>query len=278
MSRPTPLVIVLVGALGLTLAVGAWLLWPRTPAVPAEEPPIVAVTPTPEPAPQPSDGASAPAAASMPASAPASAPDAPTDEAPLPDSDEAVTQALTELVGRTVVLSLLQTDAFAARVVATVDNLPRPHVAPRLWPLNPTAGRFSVDADGRIAAANAGRYNAAVQLLDTVSPAEAAALLRRMTPALQSAYEQLGYPGKSFRTRLVEVVDHLLATPTITRPPVVVLTNVQGPIKSERPWVRYEYEDPRLQALSSGQRLLLRIGPAHQKRVLAWLRELRDLL
>lgn len=278
MSRPSPLVIVLVGALGLTLAVGAWMFWPRTPAVPAEEPPIVAVTPTPEPAPEPPVVASTPAAASMPASAPASAPEAPPGETPMADSDEAVEQALTALVGRTAVLTLLQTDAFAARVVATVDNLTRPHVAPRLWPLNPTAGRFSVDDDGRISAANAGRYNAAVKLLDTVSPAEAAALLRRMTPALQSAYEQLGYPGKSFRNRLVEVIDHLLATPTITRPPVVVLTQVQGPIKPERPWVRYEYEDPRLQALSSGQRLLLRIGPAHQKRVLAWLRELRGLL
>jgi hypothetical protein len=271
MSRPSPLVIVLVGALLLTMAVGAWLFWPRTPATTPVEPPETAALPAPA-------ASALPETASAPASAAASAPDAAASEPPLPDTDEAVTQALTELLGRTAVLTLLQTDAFAARLVATVDNLPRPHVAPRLWPLNPTAGRFSVDADNRISAANAARYNAAVLLLDSVSPAQAAALYRRLSPALQAAYEQLGYPGKPFHGRLVEVVDHLLATPTITRPPVVTLTQVQGPIKPERPWVRYEYEDARLQALSSGQRVLLRIGPAHQKRVLAWLRELRAAL
>jgi hypothetical protein len=275
MSRPSPLVIVLVGALLLTLAVGAWLFWPRTPATTPVEPPLSVAPPA---VIEPPVNTGAAEAASEPASAAASAPELQPTEAALPDSDDAITQALTELMGRTAVLTLLQTDGFAARVVATVDNLTRPHVAPRLWPLNPTAGRFSADADGRIAAANAARYAPAVQVLDVVSPAQAASLYRRMFPQLQAAYAQLGYPGQSFHARLTEVVDHLLATPAVTRPPVVTLLEVQGPIKSERPWVRYEYEDPRLQALSSGQRILLRIGPAHQKRVLTWLRELRSLL
>lgn len=266
MTRPSPLVIVLAGALLLTVVVAAWLFWPQ-PAAVAPDPPPQAVTPTPEPPPPPQALAPAPEAAS-----------APEGEAPLPDTDQAVSQALTDLLGQAAVLGLLQTDGFAARVVATVDNLPRNHVAPRVWPVNPIAGRFSVDADQRIAEANARRYDAAVQLLSQVSPAQAAQLLRRMAPAMQAAYEQLGYPGKRFDARLREVLDHLLATPTISRPPVVTLTDVQGPIKSERPWVRYEFEDTRLQALSAGQRMLLRIGPAHQRTVLAWLRELRALL
>jgi hypothetical protein len=275
MSRPSPLVIVLAGAVVLTLAVGAWLFWPQTPTTTPVEPPVSMAPPA---AVEPSPSADVAQAASAPASAAASAPELQPTETALPDTEEAITQALTELMGRTAVLTLVQTDGFAARVAATVDNLTRPHVAPRLWPLNPTAGRFSADADGRISAANAARYNAAVQLLDVVSPAQAVSLYRRMSPQLQAAYAQLGYPGQSFHARLIEVVDHLLATPAVTRPPVVSLLDVQGPIKSQRPWVRYEYEDPRLQGLSSGQRVLLRIGPAHQKRVLAWLRELRALL
>ena len=40
---------------------------------------------------------------------------------------------------------------------------------------------------------------------------------------------------------------------------------------SERPWVRYEYADPGLQALSSGQKILLRVDEAHRGRPVDWL-------
>ena len=46
-------------------------------------------------------------------------------------------------------------------------------------------------------------------------------------------------------------------------------------MKPERPWVLYEYEDPALQKLSAGQRILLRMGPDHLRRVKAKLREIR---
>ena len=62
------------------------------------------------------------------------------------------------------------------------------------------------------------------------------------------------------------------------RLPQVQLLEVKGEVPSQRPWVRYEYTDPALQQLSAGQRLLLRLGPAHQARVLDWLRALRPLL
>lgn len=230
-------------------------------------------------APSPAPVAVAPAAPAPAAIAP-SAPAAPlaTEPGPLPDGDEPVAAALIELLGRDAVLHLLQTDAFAARVAATVDNLPRPHVAPRLWPLNPPPGRFSADADGRIAADNARRYDAALQLLDRLPPAAAAAFYRRLYPQLQAAYAGLGYPGQSFHRRLLEVIDHLLMTPAVSRPLQVGLVDVQGEVPSTRPWVRYEYADPALQSLSAGQRLLLRLGPAHQRRVMDWLRALRPLL
>jgi hypothetical protein len=64
----------------------------------------------------------------------------------------------------------------------------------------------------------------------------------------------------------------------VSRPPQVQLLEVRGEVPSQRPWVRHEYADPALQRLSAGQRLLLRLGPAHQARVMAWLRALRPLL
>lgn len=269
MSRRSPALWAAAAAVLALMAAAVWW-WSRPPAPPPlPEVPVTAPSPAPV-------APSEPAAAAPPADAAPSAPAA--DPAPIADGDEAVTAALVERFGRAAVLQLMQTDGFAARVVATVDNLPRGHVAPRLWPLNPSAGRFAADGEGRIAADNARRYDAALRLLDVLPPAEAAALYRRLYPQLQAAYSALGYPGQSFHTRLREVIDHLLETPAVSRSPQVRLVEVKGDVPSQRPWVRYEYVDPALQQLSAGQRLLLRLGPAHQARVLDWLRALRPLL
>jgi hypothetical protein len=266
MSRVSPAVWA-GAAVAVAAIVGAAAWWMNRPAGP--EPPLAPVGTEPLPATAAAPAASAP---SLPPSAPA------LDPAPIADGDEAVAAALIERLGREAVFKLLQTDGFAARVAATVDNLPRGHVAPRLWPLNPTPGRFTVSDDGRIAADNARRYDAAVRLLDALPPAEAAAFYRRLYPQLQAAYGTLGYPGQSFHQRLLEVIAHLLETPAVSRPLQVTQVEVKGEVPSERPWVRQEYADPALQSLSAGQRLLLRLGPDHQERVMTWLRELRAAL
>ncbi|MCB1998838.1 MAG: DUF3014 domain-containing protein, partial [Rhodoferax sp.] len=134
MSRRTLALWAAAAVLALLAAAVWWWSQPESPA------PLPAIAPAPVPVAVPEPPASAPVADAAP-SAPAA------DAAPIADGDEAVTAALIERFGRAVVLQLMQTDGFAARVVATVDNLPRGHVAPRLWPINPTAGRFSVDDD-----------------------------------------------------------------------------------------------------------------------------------
>lgn len=50
---------------------------------------------------------------------------------------------------------------------------------------------------------------------------------------------------------------------------------VKGPVPSTRPWVRYEFADPELQNLSAGQKILIRMGPAHERRLKQKLGELR---
>lgn len=225
-----------------------------------------------EPAPAPP-----PPAAAVPA-APASAPTVVLAEpdASLPPLAAAdVAGALTELLGRT---ALVVTDDFARRFVATVDNLGRSHAPPIAWPVAPTTGRFAVtQADGRavIAAENSARYTPFVLLAEGVDEAAAVKLYTRMYPLLQSAYRDLGFPGRSFHRRLVEVIDLLLATPQPPGPLPVQLVEVKGSVASERPWVRYEYADPALEALPAGQKILLRVGPEHQKRLKAVLAALR---
>jgi len=186
-----------------------------------------------------------------------------------------VAGALTELLGRS---ALLVADDFPRRFVATVDNLGRAHAPPLMWPVTPTAGRFAVqEADGStvIAAENGARYTPFVLLAEGLDAAAAVKLYTRMYPLLQAAYRELGYPGKSFHRRMVEVIDLLLATPQPPHPLQVQLVEVRGTVPSERPWVRYEYADPALEALPAGQKILLRVGPENQKRLKAKLAELR---
>jgi hypothetical protein len=176
------------------------------------------------------------------------------------------------------VASLRQTDDFPRRVVATVDNLGRAQASAGMWPVNPAAGRFTVqDAQGGavIAPDNAARYAPLVKLAEGVDASRAADLYVRMYPLLQRAYEQLGYPKRHFNDRLIDVIDLLLATPEVEQPVKVRLTEVKGPIPSQRPWVNYQYEDPALESLTAGQKILVRVGPDNARRLKAKLSALR---
>ena len=44
---------------------------------------------------------------------------------------------------------------------------------------------------------------------------------------------------------------------------------------SLRPWVRYEYVDPQLQALSAGQKIMVRAGLRNERRLKAVLAKVR---
>ena len=107
---------------------------------------------------------------------------------------------------------------------------------------------------------------------------KAVAVYTRMYPQLQRAYEDIGFPRRYFNDRLVAVIDLLLATPDVAGPIKVHLPPINGPVKREQPWASYEFDDPALQSLSSGQRMLLRVGPDNERRLKARLTELRRLV
>lgn len=198
-----------------------------------------------------------------------------------PAAPVTVDESLTELFGRKAVQSLFQLQDFPRRFVATVDNLGRPHAPAIIWPVNPAEGHFSVKSEGGasvIEPDNGLRYTAHVLLLETVDLRQAAAVYVRLYPMFQQAYEDLGFPKKYFNDRLVEVLDQLLATPEIDGPVKVHLPAIQGPLQPARPWVMYEFDDPALNALTSGQKILLRMGPVNERRVKARLAEFKRLI
>ncbi len=180
--------------------------------------------------------------------------------------------------GRRTVNSILRVDDFSHRFVATVDNLGRSKTAARLWPIKPTAGRFKVEKHGDntiIGLANARRYRPLVLAAESVNLPRAVAAYVRLYPQFQAAYEQLGFPKSYFNDRLVEVVDLLLATPDLPGPLAVHLRRIDDPTQTAG---LYEFDDPGLESLASGQKFLLRMGSDNEHRLKARLAELRRLL
>jgi hypothetical protein len=194
-----------------------------------------------------------------------------------------VESVLGDVFGSGAVKSMFELDDFARRFAATVDNLGRSTASSRLWPVHPAPGRFAVDpaadtSGAVIGAANAARYAPFVTLLESVDLRRAVAAYARLYPLFQRAYEDLGYPKRYFNDRLVEVLDRLLVTPEPSSSPGVHLPAINGPAQPERPWVLYEFDDPALQSLTAGQKILVRMGVANERRVKARLVELRGLI
>jgi hypothetical protein len=265
MTRPTSLVLIL----GLLLAAfAAWWMWKSAQDASTEAPALP----------------SAAAPASAPASAPATASSGPAypivadaDKAPL--TQDQIAGALDALLGRKSAATFVLPDEFPRRVVATADNLGRAHAPSILWPTPPMPGRFTtemVDGVPVISPDNASRYTPFVLFVETLNVKQVVDFYVRMYPLLQEAYSQQGFPRQNFNDRVIAVIDSLLAAPEPEGPIRLSLMEVKGPIASERPWVRYEFEDPALQALPAGQKIMVRIGAVNERRLKRRLTEFRQ--
>jgi hypothetical protein len=185
------------------------------------------------------------------------------------ESDVAMQEALAGLYGADLGQFFYLND-FIRRIVVTVDNLPRRQVASRLSPMKPPSGLFvTTGKEGSLylSPENYARYAPYVRLLQSADPKKVVAVYVRLYPLFQQAYQELGYPKGYFNDRLVEVVDHLLAAP-----------DVPLPIKLIQPRVLYQFEDPKLESLSAGEKGLIRMGSANASQVKAYLREIRQAL
>jgi hypothetical protein len=189
---------------------------------------------------------------------------------PLPaldESDAPLRDALAEVMGKSTVDRIFKPELLVRHLVVSIDNLSRRHLAVELRPTKPLAGAFIAtgnDQRGTIDTANYQRYVPYVQAVQMLDMKRVATLYVHYYPLFQQAYQSLGYPNGYFNDRLVVTIDNLLAAPDITTDIAVV-----------RPNVMYQFADAKLEELSAGQKLLLRMGPANAAIVKAKLHELR---
>jgi hypothetical protein len=278
------------GISGLVVAVLAGAAW----YVLGSRPPAVEETASPLPiAAQEPQTAAGPAPATAPTDAePASAgavtaPAPAIEPVPLPElaaSDAMALATLAGLAGGAPLTDYLAQDAVISRIVATVDALGGRRVPDVIQAVRGPEGDFLAIAVDQpdpelrneagdplpqfdIDPANYQRYTAYVELLEALDPAELAAAVRSYRPLLDEAFRQMGYPEGDFLQRLRAVIDEVLAAP-----------EPRQPIRLVKPEAYYVYVDPELEALSAGQKALLRMGPANAARVKAWLAAFRDAL
>jgi hypothetical protein len=196
------------------------------------------------------------------------APAAPEKPLPVLDqSDNAIRASLAEIADPPTFNDIPLSKDLIRHLVVTIDNLPRRQLAARLLPLKPPAGPLLTTGQGDVVSlnpANYARYSRYVRLAQGIDSKRVAEIYVHYYPLFQQAYAELGYPKRHFNDRLVEVIDHLLATP-----------DVQQPVSLIRPKVFYEFEDPELEGLSVGQKLLIRMGPENAAAMKAKLREVR---
>lgn len=235
------------------------LLQPEAPA------PAVVV----EPEPEPED-----AGPRHPIGPEAAAPDSAGELMPLPALDDSDAYFLLE-VGNVLgvdIEALLLREAVIDRLVATVDNLTRGHVSEKIRPVQGPADMFRPTSPTGSEQMFLGpdsyqRYDLIVARIGSADIDAVTDVYRRFYPLFQASYERLGYPNAYFNDRVIEVIDHLLDTPTPAEP-----------IELVRPKVLYQFADPALESLSSGRKLMLRMGPDHAATIKSVLREIRARL
>lgn len=241
--------------LAVLVAVGGYVWWTRQEPPP---PPVAKVEAPPAPAPAPAEPE---------IEHPITQTEPPEPLPPLAASDAAILKSLAGAVGEKMLGEFLVASGIVRKIVAAVDNLPRPKLSQKVLPVKPASGNFIVagaGADAVIAADNAARYAPYVNAAEAIDTKKLVAVYVRFYPLFQQAYRELGYPKGYFNDRLVQVIDHLLLTPEI-----------KGPIRVAQPKVLYEFADPELESRSAGQKLLMRVGVDNAVRIKAKLREIR---
>ncbi|MGH8125284.1 MAG: DUF3014 domain-containing protein [Rhodanobacteraceae bacterium] len=251
----------------IIVAAAAWWYFSHVPGVdftrhgPAPSGPAPASTakPAPPPIQHPiSEAQTGPAPASVPLP-------------PLGTSDHAVAAALAAIPGAKGLGHLLVARGLIPHVVATVDALPRHEIGSSILPMRTPSGTFLTDTSkgqAVLGAKNYARYDAYMKIVQDVDARTLVTWYVHWYPLFQQAYRQLGYPHGYFNDRLLAAIDDMLAAPN-ARPPVALVKTDNG---------NYKFADPTWEALSVGQKLMIRIGPDHERALKAKLRSIRALL
>lgn len=238
-----PLAPIAIGAVAIValLAGGAWWMYRQPPAT-NTTPAAVAATEVPITAPPP-----------------------PVELPPLDQMDGFLRPLLQALSSRPELVRWLATDDLVRQLAAAIAKASQgDNPAGGFMELAPTS-RLSVARSGNrrtIDPASYRRYNGLVTTVTTIDASAVARIYKTIRTRLNEAYQNMGHPGGNVDTAMRQALDLLLDTPVVKDPIVLV----------EGAGARWAYADPDLESLTSTQKQLIRMGPAHTDAMLVWLR------
>ena len=112
------------------------------------------------------------------------------------------------------------------------------------------------------------RYDAVADLVSSLDPMACARAFREVEPLFEAAYRDLGHPQGGFRFALARAASQVRAV-SVPEGEVEVVPRVHMAVANaglpESAALVYELADPRLEALSPAQKLLVRLGPRNAR-------------
>ena len=166
-------------------------------------------------------------------------------------------------------------DDLIRRLAVLVENAGRGELPRRQLAFLAPEGKFLVreapgsgpdDAQLFVDPASYDRYDRYLDILESLPPDKLASLLSDSGPLIQQAVQELGVQ-ESASAQMLAAIDQVLAVPVL-----------EGDVALVQPKVFYEYADPELEAMSSLQKQVLRMGPGNVTRLKAYLTTLRSEL
>jgi hypothetical protein len=255
----------IIGVLVLTLATALiYFLQTRSDATPPAPPEMAAAATSPSPTPDPTHFP-------VPGeNAEATSPGVPTEETNKNDGPVTEKMTVDDSVTTEKLERLFGLEAFARRVVLTVESLnERQTFQTEVLPLETPAGEFQTsgaEAELTLSSANFERYTPILKLAESVDLETLVQIYSKHYSLFQRVYEGTGYKDY-FNDLVVRLIGGVLKTPRPTEPIHLV--------KLAR---TYKFADQKLEDLSAGQKLLIRMGPKNSARARTLLRALRDQL
>ena len=280
--KHSPLPVILMVLVLLGGAIAGYMYW-KNPVVPVANP--IALLPT-TPVPQekladmsnllianPSSEATPTLPEAVAASEPSLTPL--VDETPLPlldESDAAIKNEISNIVANALREPLAVRwlgDNLLRRFVTFVANIAEGKLDTKSSPLTPPKTRFAVSAAAPLLMTedSHARFNTHIQIVTSISPATCAATYRRYYPLLQGAYADLG-EKKTFHSVLLTAIDLVMAAPEPETEPLLVSAD-KG---------LFKFVDPKLEALPTAQKPLLRMGRENATQLKQWLRQFRTAI
>jgi hypothetical protein len=181
---------------------------------------------------------------------------------PLDESDTMLRDLVSTLSRHPMLTRLLATDGLVRRATLSVIQIGEGRTPnDPLEVLRPDSRvRIVGTESGRVDPDSYARWDAATAALTSIDPAELAQVYVNIKPLLDDAYREQGYPDANFDEAIVQAMEVLSSTPSLSSEPTLI----------RRPDY-YIHDDPKLRALRPVQKQFLLFGPENQRKVMDWL-------